>query len=90
MLAVVIIAAFFIFLVYLGIRAQFRKRQTGREGIVGEVGIAKTKVDQSGGTVFVHGEFWNAVSDTVIKKDARVKVVRVDAMTLTVERVESE
>jgi len=90
MLAVGIIAAFVIFLVYLGIRAQFRKRQTGREGIVGEVGIAKTKVDQSGGTVFVHGEFWNAVSDTVIKKDARVKVVRVDAMTLTVERVESE
>lgn len=90
MFAVVIIAAFFIFLVFLGIRAQFRKRQTGQEGIVGEIGIAKTKIDQSGGTVFVHGEFWNAVSDTAIKKDARVRVISVKAMILKVEFVESK
>jgi membrane-bound serine protease (ClpP class) len=90
MFAVGIIAVFAIVLVYLGIRAQFRKRQTGQEGIVGEIGIAKTKIDQSGGTAFVHGEFWNAVSDTVIRKDAQVRVVRVDAMTLKVELVESK
>lgn len=90
MFAVGIIAAFFIFLVSLGIRAQFRKKRTGQEAIVGEIGIAKTKIDQSGGTVFVHGEFWNAVSDTVIKKDARVRVVSVEAMILRVEFVESK
>jgi membrane-bound serine protease (ClpP class) len=90
MFAVVIIAAFFIFLAFLGVRAQFGKRQTGQEGIVGETGVAKTKIDQSGGTVFIHGEFWNAVSDTAIKKDAQVRVVSVDSMTLKVEFVESK
>lgn len=89
MIAVVIVATFFIFLVFLGIRAQFRKRQTGREGIIGETGIAKTKIDQSGGTVFVHGEYWNAVSEKLIKKDAQVRVISVKEMILKVEVVES-
>ncbi len=89
MVAVIIVAAFFIFLVILGIRAQFRKRQTGREGIVGETGVAQTKIDQSGGTAFVHGEYWNAVSEKPIKKDAQVRVIHVKEMVLKVEAVES-
>ncbi len=90
MIAVVIIAAFFIFLLSLGIRAQFRKRKTGREGIIGEVGVAKTDIKPSGGTVFVHGEFWNAVSDKQIKKGSNVKIINVDEMILKVEPVESK
>ena len=89
MIAVVIIAAFFIFLLSLGIRAQFKKRQTGREGIIGEVGVAKTDIKPSGGTVFVHGEYWNAVSDTSIKKGCKVKVIDVEEMVLKVEKTET-
>jgi len=89
MIAVVIIAAFFIFLLSLGIRAQFKKRQTGREGIIGEVGVAKTDIKPSGGTVFVHGEYWNAVSDTSIKKGCKVKVIDVEEMVLKVEKTEA-
>ena len=50
---------------------------------------AKTKIDQSGGTVFVHGEYWNAVSEKIIKKDAQVRVISVKEMILKVEAVES-
>ncbi len=89
MIAVVIIAAFFIFLLSLGIRAQFKKRQTGKEGIIGEVGVAKTDIKPSGGTVFVHGEYWNAMSDKSIRKGCRVKVIDVEEMVLKVEQTES-
>jgi len=89
MLVVVIVAGFVIFLLTLGVRAQFRKRATGSEGIVGEVGTARTDVKIGGGTVHVHGEFWNAVSDRPIKKGKKVRVVSVDGMTLKVEIVDS-
>ncbi len=89
MIAVVIIAAFFIFLLSLGIRAQFKKRQTGREGIIGEVGVAKTDIKPSGGTVFVHGEYWNAVSDTSIKRGCKVKIIDVEEMVLKVKKTET-
>lgn len=85
MLVVIIIAALVIFVVALGVKAQFRKRSTGSEGIIGEVGTAKTKVNAEGGTVFVHGEFWNATSDTPIKARQKVRVVSVSAMVLKVE-----
>lgn len=85
MLVVIIVAAFVILLLTLGVRAQFRKRATGSEGIIGEIGTAKTDIKLEGGTVFVHGEFWNAVSHQTIKKGQKVKVVAVKNMILTVK-----
>lgn len=88
MLVVVLVAGFVIFLLTLGIRAQFKKRATGSEGMVGEIGTAKTNIRSDGGTVYVHGEFWNAVSDLMIKKGSRVRVVGVNEMVLKVEPVD--
>lgn len=90
MIVVIIIASFFIFLVTLGIHAQFKKRATGREGIIGEVGTAKTAIKPDGGSVFVHGEYWNAISDKPIKKDSKVKIVGVKEMVLKVELSEAK
>lgn len=84
-IAVIIIAGFFLFIVGLGIRAQLRKKAGGREGIIGEIGIARSTVDANQGTVFVHGEYWNARSETKLKKGAKVKVIGVDNMVLKVE-----
>ncbi|MCK4941272.1 nodulation protein NfeD [candidate division WOR-3 bacterium] len=89
MLVVIIVAGFVIFLLTLGVRAQFRKRTTGSEGIIGEVGTAKTDIKPEGGTVYVHGEFWNAISDRTIKKGQEVRVVAVKNMILTVESIGS-
>jgi membrane-bound serine protease (ClpP class) len=89
MIAVMIIAAFFIFLVALGIHAQFKKQKTGKEGIVGEVGRAKTDITKDGGSVFVHGEYWDAISEKKIKKGSTIKVISVKEMVLNVEETES-
>ncbi|MGB3477907.1 MAG: NfeD family protein, partial [bacterium] len=63
---------------------------TGKEGIVGEIGRAKTDIIKDGGSVFVHGEYWNAISEKKIKKDSTVKVISVKEMVLNVEETESK
>jgi len=85
MLVVIVIAAFVIFLLTLGVRAQFSKKVTGSEGIVGEVGIATTDITPQGGTVYVHGEYWSAISGGLIEEGKRVRVIEVKDMTLRVE-----
>lgn len=85
MFVAIIIVAFVVLMLIMGIGAQFRKPASGKEGMVGESGIAKTEIDSESGTVFVHGEFWNAVSDKPIKKNSRVKVVSASGVLLKVD-----
>jgi membrane-bound serine protease (ClpP class) len=76
-------ALFFLFAVGIGIRAQRRKVSTGSQGLVGEVGTARSDVHERG-SVFVHGEYWNAYSDTPVSNGSRVEVVSVEGMKLKV------
>jgi membrane-bound serine protease (ClpP class) len=87
-IVVVIIAAFIIFLLSMGIHAQFKKKFSGREGIVDKIGTARTDIGPSGGTIFVHGEYWNAISSKPIKKGSKVKIIGVKDMVLEVEALE--
>ncbi|HXX38737.1 MAG TPA: nodulation protein NfeD [bacterium] len=82
-------AAFFAFAVGAGVRAQMRKVQTGRERLMGAVGVARTDLAPSG-TVFVEGELWSAESaDGVIPAGRRVRVVRVRGLHLDVRQEEA-
>jgi membrane-bound serine protease (ClpP class) len=77
----------FLFLLYLVVRAHSRKAYTGKEGLVGEVGIAQTELNPEG-KVFVHGELWNAESSESIPKGSKVRVVRVlDSLKIWVEKL---
>ena len=66
----------FLFLIVLAIRAHAQKASTGREGLVDEIGEARTKISPEG-KVFVHGELWNAVSDEEIPRGSKVRVTQV-------------
>jgi len=66
----------FIFLITLAIRAHVNRVQTGKEGLIGEVGVSKTDLDPDG-RVFVHGELWWAESEELIPKGSKVKVTAV-------------
>jgi len=85
--AVVVTALFFILIVGFAIRAHLRKPVTGREGLLGEVGIAKTDLHPSG-TILVHGELWNAVSVSGnIREGEAVEVIKISGgMTLEVTK----
>lgn len=66
----------FLFLVIIAVRAHAKKVTTGKEGLVGEIGIAQSDLSPKG-KVFVHGEIWNAEADEDIPKGTDVKVVEV-------------
>jgi len=83
--AVIFTAVFFLFAVGMGLRAQGKKVTTGGKGIVGEIGVAKTDIGESG-SVFVHGEHWNACSDESVPANTRIQVVAVEGMVLKVKR----
>ena len=82
------ISAFFIFAIYMAIRTHTTKVTTGKEGITGETGVAVTNIDPDG-QVKVHGEYWKATSQTKIKKNDKISVVKVDGLLLTVEKLEN-
>ena len=70
------ISLIFIFLIVLVVKAHSRKAFTGKEGLVGEIGIAQTELNLEG-KVFVHGEIWNAEASENIPKGAKVEVIKV-------------
>jgi membrane-bound serine protease (ClpP class) len=77
-------AAFFAFAVGAGIRAQKLRVHTGREGLVGATGVARSDIGPSG-TVFVQGELWSAESaDGTIPAGRRVRVTEVRGLHLVV------
>ncbi|MBI4719644.1 MAG: nodulation protein NfeD [Chitinivibrionia bacterium] len=85
--SVVFTALFFMFAVALGLRAQRRKVSTGERGIIGESGTAKDDIDPEG-SVFIHGEYWNAFSDSRIPAGAKVTAVEIHGMKLKVKPAE--
>ncbi|MGD1009091.1 MAG: nodulation protein NfeD [Candidatus Aminicenantales bacterium] len=70
------ISMILIFLVYLVVRAHARRAFTGKEGMVGELGIAQTDLNPSG-KVFVHGEIWEAEAAEPVARGEKVRVVAV-------------
>ena len=82
---VVLSALLFIITVSLAVRVHREKTDTGKEGMIGLEGEAKTDVHGSG-QVFVRGEYWNAWSDSPIQKGERVKVEAVEGLKLKVKR----
>lgn len=85
-IVVVLTAAFFLFAITFGIKAQRKKPVTGSEGIVGETGTAISNLKPVG-KVKVHGEIWNAeCKGEVINKGDEIEVVSVNHLTLIVEK----
>ncbi|MDE3226357.1 MAG: nodulation protein NfeD [Nitrospirota bacterium] len=84
-LPVVILAAgLTLLMVGMGVRAMGRQPTTGREGMVGLVGVAKTSVAPQG-KVLVHGELWEAISEQPLQPGDRAEVVKLDGLTLHVK-----
>lgn len=68
-----------IFLGFLAMRTRKSKHLTGLESLVGEIGVSRTEINPQG-TVFVHGEYWQARSDHTIPAGQRVRIESVDEL----------
>ena len=83
--ATLLTAAFFLFVVGAGLRAQFLPVRAGRETLLRKSVPALTRIDAASGKVFVEGEYWNAVSEVPIEPGHPVEIVAVDGLTLKVK-----
>ncbi len=79
-------AAITVFLTTLVIRAHGNKIETGVSALVGETGIARSTLNPEG-KIFVHGEYWDAVSSVTVAEGTPVRVLSVEGMRVTVEPI---
>jgi membrane-bound serine protease (ClpP class) len=89
---VLIVSGMFVLLIWLVIKAHKRKVVTGEEGLIGEICEVLDKIEAGKtGAVKLHGEIWNAVlpsgSDEKISAKAKAKVIAVNNLTLTVQKI---
>lgn len=75
-----------IFLMSIALKARRNKVVTGSQGMIGEVGIARTPLAPQG-KVFVHGELWDAVSSVNVAAGESVVVRNVNGLQLQVEPI---
>jgi membrane-bound serine protease (ClpP class) len=82
---VLTVSAFFIIVAGIVFRSHFQRALTGPAGMVGERGVAFTAIAPEG-QVFVHGEYWQAMSDEPIAAQEGVEVLEVKDLKLRVRR----
>ncbi len=66
-------------------KAHSTKIMSGSEGLIGEKGIAKSKISPTG-KVFAHGELWNAQSEDEIAPDDKIIIIGIEGLTLNVKK----
>lgn len=76
------------FLAYMAFRAYRNPVRTGVEGLIHEIGTARSALNPRG-KVFVHGEIWDAVAEEPVATGEPVEVVAVRNLTLAVRRRDS-
>jgi membrane-bound serine protease (ClpP class) len=84
---VTITSGFFLFVIGMGLKAQRRKPVTGIKALVGETAVTLDELNPSG-RVRIHGEIWNAVSNSgMINIGEQVRVTEVKNLVLYVEQM---
>ena len=85
-LVIVALVLFLAFIVRAVVLSRRIRQQTGREGMVGEVAVARTALDPRG-TVFAHGELWEAILDQGrAEPGEEVVITRIEGLKLRVTK----
>jgi membrane-bound serine protease (ClpP class) len=85
-IVVTCVVLFFVFVIQAIVRVQKRKQPTGADGLIGMVAQVKTPLDPRG-TVFVHGELWDATIDEgQADPQEEVRVTEVNGLKLRVTK----
>jgi len=81
----VVVGAFVLLAFTLAYKARVSRPTTGAEGLVGETGVVKTKIDRTG-YVYLAGELWEAFADEVIEEGTEIIVEKVENLKMKVKR----
>jgi membrane-bound serine protease (ClpP class) len=89
-LVALVVAVIIIWMVYKAAQAKVSKIKTGKEALIGSLGVAVTDLKPKG-EIRVLGEFWQATAqEKRINNGEKVKVVGMDGMLLIVTPVEEK
>ena len=80
------LGAITVFLMSIALKARRNKVVTGKQGMIGSVGEARTDIDPEG-KVFVQGELWNAHAPSRVQMGEQVVVKKIEGLELEVEKV---
>ena len=80
------LSSFVLAISYLVYRSQRSRPTLGLEGMLGEIGDVRAKLNPAG-KVFVHGEHWNAEAEGEIDVGEKVEVVGYQGLNLKVRRL---
>jgi membrane-bound serine protease (ClpP class) len=80
------LGAITVFLMSIALRARRNKVVTGKQGMIGSLGEARTDIDPEG-KVFIQGELWNAHASSRVRMGEQVVVRKVEGLELEVEKV---
>jgi membrane-bound serine protease (ClpP class) len=78
-----IVSLFFIVVAGLVVKSQMRRSVSGDAGMMGEQGVAYTDLNPEG-QIFIHGEYWQAVSEVPVAAGDTVEVLKVVGLKLYV------
>jgi membrane-bound serine protease (ClpP class) len=81
---VTLASAFTLLSVGMGMKALRRRPTTGREGMIGLVGIVKTALTPRG-QLSVQGELWEAVSEQPLSPGEEAEITGIDGLQLRVK-----
>jgi membrane-bound serine protease (ClpP class) len=86
---ILLVGGFFVIVASLAFRAYRAKPRGGTDGLRGEVGLVKERIDPEG-LIFVHGEYWRATAVERLEPGEKVEVEGLDGLVLRVKKVTNQ
>ena len=86
---IILVGGFFVLVASLAFRAYRAKPKSGMEGLLGEVGVVKERIDPEG-LIFVHGEYWRAIARERVEPGEKVEVEGIDGLVLKVKKTSNK
>jgi membrane-bound serine protease (ClpP class) len=84
---ILLVGGFFVVVAGLAFRAYRAKPRSGTDGLLGDVGLVKERIDPEG-LIFVHGEYWRATATERVEPGEKVEVLGVDGLILQVKKAD--
>ncbi len=82
---ILLIGGFFVVVAGLAFRAYHTRPRGGTDGLMGEIGEVMERIAPEG-LIFVHGEYWRAVSNERLEPGVKAEVTGVKGLILTVKK----
>ena len=86
---IILVGGFFVLVASLAFRAYRAKPKSGMDGLLGEVGVVKERIDPEG-LIFVHGEYWRAIARERVEPGEKVEVEGIDGLVLKVKKTSNK